>query len=44
VIERHHGKLMSMENPTTTLEELFLNIVADSDERPGWRSPQSQKK
>lgn len=44
VIERHHGKLMSMENPTTTLEELFLNIVADSDERPGWRSPQSQNK
>ena len=40
VIERHHGKLMSMENPTTTLEELFLNIVADSEKRPGWRSPQ----
>ena len=41
VIERHHGKLVSMENPTTTLEELFLNIVADSDKRPGWRSPQN---
>src|SRR4030088_1747370 len=26
VIERHHGSIMSMENPTTTLEDLFLNI------------------
>ncbi len=40
VIERHHGKLVSMDNPTTTLEELFLNIVADSDQKPGWRAPQ----
>jgi ABC-2 type transport system ATP-binding protein len=40
VIERHHGQLVSMENPTTTLEELFLNIVSDSEQRPGWRAPQ----
>ena len=41
VIERHHGKLVSMENPTTTLEELFLNIVSDSEQKPGWRAPQA---
>jgi ABC-2 type transport system ATP-binding protein len=40
VIERHGGKLIAMENPTTTLEELFLNIVSDSEQKPGWRSPQ----
>lgn len=39
VIERHGGKLLGMENPTTTLEELFLNIVSDSEQRPGWRAP-----
>ncbi|MEM1303661.1 MAG: ABC transporter ATP-binding protein, partial [Planctomycetota bacterium] len=38
VIARHGGELLSMENPTTTLEELFLSIVADSDARPGRRS------
>jgi ABC-2 type transport system ATP-binding protein len=41
VIERHQGKLVSMENPTTTLEELFLNIVSDSEQKPGWRAPQA---
>ncbi|MCA9179017.1 MAG: ABC transporter ATP-binding protein [Planctomycetales bacterium] len=35
VIERHGGDLVSMDNPTTTLEELFLSIVNESDERPG---------
>jgi ABC-2 type transport system ATP-binding protein len=39
VIERHGGKLVGMENPTTTLEELFLSIVSDSEQRPGWRAP-----
>ncbi|HEX3999162.1 MAG TPA: ABC transporter ATP-binding protein [Pirellulales bacterium] len=37
VIERHHGTLNSMDNPTTTLEELFLSIVRDSEARPGRR-------
>lgn len=37
VIERHHGSLVSMGNPTTTLEELFLKIVHDSAARPGRR-------
>ena len=38
VIERHQGQLMVMENPTTTLEELFLTIVRDSEARPGRRA------
>ena len=38
VIERHNGELVSMENPTTTLEELFLSIVRDSEARPGRRA------
>jgi ABC-2 type transport system ATP-binding protein len=38
LIERHNGKLISMDNPTTTLEELFLKIVRDSEARPGRRA------
>jgi ABC-2 type transport system ATP-binding protein len=38
VIAKHGGKLLAMENPTTTLEELFLNIVRDSEARPGRRA------
>jgi ABC-2 type transport system ATP-binding protein len=38
VIERHRGDLKTMENPTTTLEELFLSIVRDSEARPGRRA------
>jgi ABC-2 type transport system ATP-binding protein len=37
VIARHGGELLSMENPTTTLEDLFLSIVSDSASRPGKR-------
>lgn len=37
VIKRHGGTLESMDNPTTTMEELFLNIVRESEERPGHR-------
>jgi ABC-2 type transport system ATP-binding protein len=37
-IERHHGELLSVEHPTTTLEELFLAIVRDSEARPGRRA------
>jgi ABC-2 type transport system ATP-binding protein len=37
VIARHQGELVSMSNPTTTLEDLFLKIVRDSEERPGRR-------
>lgn len=38
VIARHSGELISMENPRTTLEELFLSIVRDSEARPGRRA------
>ena len=38
VIARHQGELREMGNPTTTLEELFLSIVRDSEARPGRRA------
>ena len=38
VIAKHGGKLVGMQNPTTTLEELFLDIVRDSEARPGRRA------
>ena len=38
VIARHNGQLQSFDNPTTTLEELFLEIVRDSEARPGRRA------
>jgi ABC-2 type transport system ATP-binding protein len=38
VIQRHSGELLEMDNPTTTLEDLFLSIVRDSDARPGRRA------
>ncbi len=40
VIERHHASVLTMDNPTTTLEELFLSIVRDSEARPGRRAKQ----
>src|SRR5438132_1050161 len=35
VIGRHGGKVLGVENPTTTLEDLFLSIVQESEARPG---------
>jgi ABC-2 type transport system ATP-binding protein len=37
VIRRHGGELMAVDHPTTTLEELFLRIVRDSELHPGRR-------
>jgi ABC-2 type transport system ATP-binding protein len=37
VIRRHGGELMAVDHPTTTLEELFLRIVRESDLHPGRR-------
>ena len=37
-ISRHQGELIEMDNPSTTLEELFLSIVRDSEARPGRRA------
>jgi ABC-2 type transport system ATP-binding protein len=42
VIAKHGGTLLSMSNPTSTLEELFLNIVRDSEARPGRRAQEKQ--
>jgi ABC-2 type transport system ATP-binding protein len=42
VIERNHGQLVSVEHPTTTLEELFLSIVRDSEARPGRRAVEGE--
>jgi ABC-2 type transport system ATP-binding protein len=38
VIERHGGELLAMDHPTTTLEELFLSIVRESEAHPGRRA------
>jgi len=43
VIERHSGTVLTMDNPTTTLEELFLTIVRDSEARPGRRAKQESE-
>ncbi len=36
-IERNNGHVLNMDNPTTTLEELFLKIIHESQEHPGRR-------
>lgn len=41
VIKKHNGELLSLENPTTTLEELFLRIVEESEARPGRRATET---
>ena len=38
VIAKHGGDVLSVDNPRTTLEELFLDIVRESQARPGHRS------
>jgi len=40
VIEKHHGEVVEIGNPRTTLEELFLEIVRDTQARPGRRAKQ----
>jgi ABC-2 type transport system ATP-binding protein len=41
VIEEHGGQVQSIENPRTTLEELFLGIVRESEAHPGRRAHQA---
>lgn len=41
IIERSGGALKRMDNPTTTMEELFLDIVRESEQRPGRRGGNS---
>ena len=44
IIEKHGSEVISMENPRTTLEQLFLDIVREREERPGLRSAGAQEK
>ena len=44
VVKKHGGEILSFENPRTTLEELFLEIVRERSERPGLRSSSAEKK
>jgi ABC-2 type transport system ATP-binding protein len=37
VLKKHGAMLLGVEHPTTTLEDLFLKIVRESEERPGLR-------
>ncbi|MEM6778732.1 MAG: ABC transporter ATP-binding protein [Planctomycetota bacterium] len=37
VIARHGGTVESIDNPTATMEDLFLDIVRESERRPGAR-------
>ena len=37
VIQRHKGQVVSIGNPTTTLEDLFLKIIRESEAHPGRR-------
>jgi ABC-2 type transport system ATP-binding protein len=37
VIKKHNGECLSLENPTSTLEDLFLRIVRESEAHPGRR-------
>ena len=43
LIGRHGGRLETMRHPTTTLEDLFLRIVAESKAHPGRRYLPSQE-
>lgn len=44
VIRRHGGDLVNVDHPTTTLEELFLRIVSESDLHPGRRRVMTDQK
>jgi ABC-2 type transport system ATP-binding protein len=43
VIARRHGTLVSLGNPTTTLEELFVKIIRESEAHPGRRIRSGQE-
>ncbi|MBW3597697.1 MAG: ABC transporter ATP-binding protein [Planctomycetes bacterium] len=44
LIQQHGGVVEGIENPTATLEQLFLEIVKDSEARPGRRAPAPAEK
>ncbi len=37
IVQQDHATLLEVDHPTTTLEDLFLKIVRDSEARPGRR-------
>jgi ABC-2 type transport system ATP-binding protein len=37
VVEKHNGTVHSIGNPTTTLEELFVRVIKESEAHPGRR-------
>ncbi len=41
LIKADGGEVLSIDNPTTTMEELFLEIVRESEARPGMRTSAS---
>ena len=43
LIRNSGGEVLSIDNPTTTMEELFLEIVRESEARPGMRTSASAK-
>lgn len=44
IVEKHGGEVLGLENPRTTLEELFLGIVEESEQRPGRRASSAKSK
>lgn len=38
VIQRHGGQTLQMDNPTMTMEELFLDKIRESEARPGMKA------
>jgi ABC-type multidrug transport system ATPase subunit len=44
VIEKYGASVLSVGNPTTTLEDLFLKIIRESEEHPGRRARESAAK
>ena len=43
VLRRHGGEDVEIGNPRTTLEDLFLDVVRDTEARPGRRARQGQE-
>ncbi len=38
VVAKHGGDILQLDKPTTNLEDLFVNIIRESEERPGRRA------
>jgi ABC-2 type transport system ATP-binding protein len=43
IIQRHGGRDIEIGSPTTTLEDLFLEVVRDTEARPGRRARQQEE-